>query len=59
MGRGGEGKNHLIKDHVLGDHEAISVEIKTAIAFMVVGIAEEDSVERGASLWGAVADMLG
>jgi hypothetical protein len=43
MGRGGEGKNRLIKDHVLGDHETISGEIMAAIAFMVVRISEEDT----------------
>jgi hypothetical protein len=43
MGRGGKGKNRLIKNHVPGDHEAISGEVKAVIAFMVVGIAEEDT----------------
>jgi hypothetical protein len=43
MGRGGEGKNRLIKNHVSGDHEAISGEVEAAIAFMVVRIAEEDT----------------
>jgi hypothetical protein len=42
MGWGGEGKNHLIKNHVLGDHKVISGEVKAAITFMVVRIAEED-----------------
>jgi hypothetical protein len=42
MGRGSEGKTHLIKDNVSGDHKVISGEINAAIAFMVVGIAEED-----------------
>jgi hypothetical protein len=54
MGRGSEGKNCLIKNHVSGDHEAISGEIKTTIAFMVVGIPEEDnawSEEQACEMW--------
>jgi hypothetical protein len=43
MGWGGEGKNHLIKNHMSGDHEAISGEVKATIAFMMVKIAEEDT----------------
>jgi hypothetical protein len=47
MERGSEGKNHIIKNYMSGDHEATSGEVKTVIAFMVVGIAEED-IECGA-----------
>jgi hypothetical protein len=43
MGRGSEGKSRLIKNHVSGDHKAISGEIKAAIAFIVVRIPEEGS----------------
>jgi hypothetical protein len=49
MGRGGEGKNHLIKNHMSKDHEAISGEVKAAIAFMVVEIVEEDTKCRARS----------
>jgi hypothetical protein len=45
-GRGGEGKNRLIKDHVSRDHVAICGEVKAAIAFMVIGISEEDTACR-------------
>jgi hypothetical protein len=46
-GEAANGKNRLIKNHMSGDHKAISGEIKAAIAFMMVRIPEEDTT-RGA-----------
>jgi hypothetical protein len=61
MGRGSEGKDRIIRDHGLGDHKAISGQIKAMIAFMVVGITEKDNTQRAEqayevlwlTLWGS------
>jgi hypothetical protein len=46
MGRGSKGEDCIIKDHMLGDHDAMSEQIKATIAFMVVGITEEVKAQR-------------
>jgi hypothetical protein len=61
MGRGSEGKDRIIRDHGLGDHKAISGQIKAMIDFMVVGITEKDNAQRAEqayevlwlTLWGS------
>ena len=48
----------FIKDDMPRDDDSICGEIKAAVSFVVSGVAKED-IERGASLWTAVAERFG
>jgi hypothetical protein len=56
----GERKGGLVEDNVTRDDDSIGGRIKASVSLMVSRVAKEmQRAERGASLWGAVAERLG
>jgi hypothetical protein len=55
-----KGKVIFIKNNVTRDEYAVGDEVKVAVPLVVGAVAQEEAaVERGASLWVEVAEVLG